>query len=154
MRKEREYTAGQHNDSRPSSAVAEHLPQTFLLIGSQDGRGLQVHVDVGVHRVIPEVVLGQERILQLNAALLELLDHLLMTTAIKRIERNLIDFIQKTAHTHLPYLERHRLRLLFFLLLLIHLFVETEDVFWHLGFRSLPVRRLRGGWTTVALLRL
>ena len=37
----------------PGPAVAEHLAQRLLLVGAQQGRRLQVNVDVGVQGVIP-----------------------------------------------------------------------------------------------------
>lgn len=61
----------------PRPSVAEHLAQTLLLVGTQHCGRLQVDVDVGVHRVVAEVVLGQQWMLQLDAALL---DHLMLCT--------------------------------------------------------------------------
>lgn len=43
----------------PGASVPEHLSEALLLVGAQHGRGLQVDVDVGVHRVVAEVVLCQ-----------------------------------------------------------------------------------------------
>jgi hypothetical protein len=41
--------------SAPGSAVSKHLPEGLLLVGTQHGRRLQVHVDIRVHSIIPEV---------------------------------------------------------------------------------------------------
>lgn len=54
----------------PGAPVAEHLAQALLLVGAQHGGGLQVDVDVGVDAVVAEVVLRQQRVLQLYATLL------------------------------------------------------------------------------------
>lgn len=64
-------------------------------------------LDVRVHRVVAEVVLGQERILHINTPLLKLFDHLLSD------------------------LKGHGLHLHF--LLLVHLFIVAEYVLWYLG---------------------
>lgn len=70
-------TAGQHNDPRASASIPKHLAQTFFLIWSQNSCRLQVYVDVRVDGVIAKVVLGKERVLQLNAAFLQHFDHFL-----------------------------------------------------------------------------
>lgn len=50
-------TAGQNDHSGASSTVAEHLAQALFLVRSEHGGGLQVHVDVRVYCIVPEVVL-------------------------------------------------------------------------------------------------
>lgn len=77
LQRGRRLTAGQHDDPGASASIPEHLAQTLFLVGPQHSGGLQVDVDVGVDRVVAKVVLGQEGVLQLNAALLQVFDHLL-----------------------------------------------------------------------------
>lgn len=52
------FTAGQDDHPGPSSTVSEHLAQAFFLVRSEHSGGLQVDVDVGVYRVVTEVVLS------------------------------------------------------------------------------------------------
>ena len=72
-----ELTARQHNDPRPRSAVSEHLSEGLLLVGPQHGHRLQVDVDVRVDGVVAEVVLGQQRVFQLDTPLLDYLNTVL-----------------------------------------------------------------------------
>lgn len=50
---------GKHDNPRASTPVTKHLAQAFLLIGPNDGDGLQVYVKVGIAEVISEVVFLQ-----------------------------------------------------------------------------------------------
>ena len=59
-------TARQHDDSRARTTVAEHFTQTFLLIRTEYCAGSEVDVDVLVARVVLEVVLRQQRVVQLD----------------------------------------------------------------------------------------
>lgn len=62
----------------PSAAVAEHLAQTLLLVRPERCVRLEVDVQVLVHRVVAEIVLRQQGKLQLDAALLQGLDAVLL----------------------------------------------------------------------------
>ena len=59
-------TARQHDDSRARTTVAEHFTQTFLLIRTEYCAGPEVDVDVLVARVVLEVILRQQRVVQLD----------------------------------------------------------------------------------------
>lgn len=52
------FTAWQDDDSGASSTISKHLAQALFLVRSEHGCGLQVDVNVRVHRVVTEVVLG------------------------------------------------------------------------------------------------
>ena len=53
--------------------VAEHLAQARLLVRPNDGRRFQIYVQVGVNRIIPEIVLLQHRVFKFIASLFNVL---------------------------------------------------------------------------------
>jgi hypothetical protein len=58
-------------NERRSLPVSEHLGKRLLLIGSDDGNGLEVDLEVGVDVVVPEVVLFEDGELDVFAAFLD-----------------------------------------------------------------------------------
>ena len=97
-----------HEACQPGSAIAEHLPQRLLLVGSQDGHGLQVDVDVRVDGVVPEVVLGQQRKVQLHGPLLQRFKLLLQPDVRGLVKscRLCFDIISSTTHFGKTILDR------------------------------------------------
>ena len=71
-------STGQDDDAGSGASVAEHFAETLLLVRSVGGGGLQVEIDVGIVLIVPEIVLGEEREFQFDAAFLEEFNQLLL----------------------------------------------------------------------------
>lgn len=70
-------TTRKNNDPWTCTPIPKHLSQALLLIRPKNSCGFQANVDIRVNRIIPEVILCQQRVLQVDASFLEFLNHLL-----------------------------------------------------------------------------
>lgn len=67
-------TTWQHNHTRASSTIWEHLTQTLFLVGTNLGLGLNFNFELWGHRVMLEVILFNQWEISLDAFFLYLLD--------------------------------------------------------------------------------
>jgi hypothetical protein len=66
--------ARQDDDARSGSAVPKHFREGLLLVRPDHGRWLEVDLEVGIDRVVPEVVLFQHGVLEYHGLPLDVFD--------------------------------------------------------------------------------
>mmetsp|Transcript_1592 Transcript_1592/g.2974 ORF Transcript_1592/g.2974 Transcript_1592/m.2974 type:complete len:230 (+) Transcript_1592:1356-2045(+) len=65
---------GEDDDARSRASIAKHLTQTPLLIPPNPRMRLQIHGHIGIHLIVPKIILLHQRIIQVDRTTFHHLD--------------------------------------------------------------------------------